>query len=85
MHSQLREHGGRVDGVSRDYTGHCWAKDPVKLVVTTSSGEVIVCKLSGEYELYLSDQPIDGRRIDSIIPYNHGLFLGGEGGTIWQF
>ena len=41
--------------------------------------------MSGEFLLQLNEQPIDGRRIDCILPYSRGLFIGGENGTIWQF
>lgn len=40
-----------------NYTSHCWTKDPIKLVVTTAQGDILVCAMSGEFNTYVRDAP----------------------------
>ena len=56
----------------------------MQLVVTTASGDILICAMSGEFLIYVPDSP-RGKRIDSIQPYSRGLILGGEEGRIWVY
>lgn len=74
---------GQAD-VSTEYTCHCWAKDPVQLIVATANGDILVCAMTGEFMMYVPASP-QGSRIDCVIPYSRGLIFSGEGGMIWPF
>lgn len=83
MHTQLFPRGR--DEISSEYTAHAWAKDKVQLVITTVRGDILICAMSGEFQTYIPESPRDDLRIDSILPFSHGLILGGEQGKIWVY
>ena len=75
--------------ISTDYTCHTWAKDQTQLVVATAKGDILVCKMDGEFLILVPDSPglqlEDGLRIECITPYSRGLILAGQDGTIFAF
>jgi len=81
-HSQLVPHGR--ENISTDYTAHCWAKDTVQLIVSTSEGDILVCAMTGEFLLYVPGSP-QGARIDCLVPYSRGFIATGEDGFIWPY
>ena len=70
--------------VSSDYTAHCWTKDPIKLVVINTKGDIIVCQMSGEFQAYVRDSPF-AQRLECILPYSRGFYIGGQDGRIYQY
>ena len=56
----------------------------MQLVISTARGDILVCGMSGEFQIYIPDSP-RGKRIDSILPYSSGLIFGGANGKIWVY
>jgi hypothetical protein len=56
--------------------------DSGRLIVCTELGEIMLLENSGEYLCFIHQSPMNGFKIQCIIPYNKGFIIGGESGEI---
>ena len=56
--------------------------DTLRIILCTENGEIMLLENSGEFISFISHSPMNGFKIQCIIPYSKGFLIGGESGEI---
>lgn len=45
----------------------------------------MLCETSGEFMSFVQESPLEGFKIQAIVPFSRGFFIAGENGVIYAY